>query len=82
MPGGAKSWRHLSRRLLSEPVVHFLGIGALLFVIHRWVVGDPRTISVTPGLKAQLARHFQDLNSGRKPTPTEFATLLPQWQRA
>jgi hypothetical protein len=74
------AWRGASSRLLGEPLVHFFGIGALLFLAHHWVVGDPRTITVTPGLKAELARRFQDLK-GRTPDPTELASEVRKWER-
>ncbi|MEO6600655.1 MAG: peptidylprolyl isomerase [Polyangiaceae bacterium] len=68
------------RRLLGEPLLHFFLIGALLFSAQRWVVGDRRTIIVTPGLQAELRRRFQDL-TGHKPAPTEFTKALAQWER-
>src|SRR5450432_2097627 len=67
-------------RLLREPLLHFFIMGAFLFVAQRWVVGDPRTITVSPGLRAELRRRFQDLN-GRKPEPAEFEKSLQQWER-
>jgi PPIC-type PPIASE domain len=67
-------------RLLSEPLVHFFAIGALLFLAHHWIAGDPRTIVVTPGLKAELSRRFEDQN-GRKPDAAELAKALHDWER-
>src|SRR3954464_10304736 len=66
--------------LVREPVVHFFVIGALLFVAHGLIVGDPRKITVTPALEAELARRFQDQN-GRAPSPAERQAALHQWQR-
>jgi hypothetical protein len=80
MASASNSGRGLLLRLLSEPLLSFFCIGALLFVAQRWVAGDPRTITVTPGLRAELRRRFQDLN-GRKPEPAELAKALAQWQR-
>ena len=80
MASASSTGRGLLLRLLGEPLLHFFFIGALLFVAQRWVVGDPRTITVTPGLRAELRRRFQDLN-GRNPEPAEFAKALSQWQR-
>ena len=68
------------QRLLREPVVHFFTAGALLFALHRAVVGDPRTITVSPGLRAELARRFQD-QKGRAPDSAELETALRQWER-
>ena len=80
MASAANPGRSLLRRLFGERLLHFFFIGALLFIAQRWVVGDPRTILVTPGLQAELRRRFQDLN-GRKPDPVEFAKALAQWER-
>ncbi len=67
-------------RLLREPVLHFFAIGAALFVIHGLIAGNPRKISTTPALEAELVRRFQDLN-GRAPNPAERDAALSQWQR-
>ncbi len=61
-------------------MVHFFCIATLLFVAHHLLVGEPRTITITPGLKAELGRRFLDLN-GRKPTREEFEKALDQWKR-
>jgi hypothetical protein len=67
-------------RLRAEPIVHFFLLGLVLFAAHRWLVGDPRTIVVTPGLKAELSRRFEDLR-GQKPTASQLETELRQWTR-
>jgi hypothetical protein len=67
-------------RLLREPVIHFLFIGALLFLGHRLVAGDPREIVVSTGLKADLERQFRD-NMGRAPTAAELAEAIDGWKR-
>jgi len=67
--------------LLAEPTVHFLVIGALLFVGHRLVAGDPRAVAITPGLKAELARRFRDSHDGRAPSAQELAGELRGWER-
>lgn len=67
------------RRLLREPLLHFFLIGASLFAVQRWVHGDGRTIIVTPGLRAELRRHFRDLN-GREPERAELTKALTQWE--
>jgi hypothetical protein len=80
MLGAASPKESVFLRLLREPLLHFFVIGGLLFLVHRRLVGDPRTIIVTPGLEAELARRFQDLN-GRKPDVTELSTALHKWER-
>jgi hypothetical protein len=44
------------------------------------MTGEPRTIVVTPGLKADLMRRFQDDN-GRIPTTVEAEKALRDWKR-
>jgi len=66
--------------MLREPALHFFVLGALLFGAHHLVAGEPRTIVVTPGLKADLARRFRD-DKGRAPTVAEQAQALRDWQR-
>jgi hypothetical protein len=66
--------------MLREPALHFFVLGALLFGAHHLVAGEPRTIVVTPGLKADLARRFRD-DQGRQPTAAEQARALRDWQR-
>src|SRR6187399_2211156 len=80
MLGGSTSWRHALRGLSREPVVRFFGIGALLFLGHRWFVGDPRTITTTPAIEAELRRRFQGLN-GREPGPWELEAAVHDWER-
>jgi hypothetical protein len=64
---------------LREPVLHFFAAGVLLFVAHRLFVGAPRTVVVTAGLKAELARRFQDGN-GREPSAQELAADIHKWE--
>jgi hypothetical protein len=78
--GAASSLKRAVLRLRAEPIVHFFLFGTLLFGLHRGLVGDPRTIVVTPGLKAELSRRFDDLH-GREPTPDELAAELREWER-
>jgi len=67
-------------RFLAEPIVHFFVLGALLFVAHRLVVGDPRVIVVTPGAKADVTRRFRDTHQ-RPPTAAELDEALGAWKR-
>jgi hypothetical protein len=60
-------------------MVHFFLVGAVLFGFQRCWIGDSRTIVVTPGLEAELARRFQDLH-GRSPAPAEFEAELRRWE--
>jgi len=69
----------MTSRLLKEPTVHFFLIGALLFLGHRLVVGDPRTIVVGAGVKSDLERRFRDEN-GRKASPADLQAALKRWR--
>ncbi len=72
------------RRLLKEPLLHFIVLGALLFAAYGWLnpggSGAPKEIVVTQGqldnLKAQFARTWQ-----RAPSAEELDKLLEQWVR-
>jgi hypothetical protein len=72
-------WRRRAGRVLAEPVVHFFALGALLFVAHRLFVGAPRTVVVTPGVKTELSRRFEDTN-GRAPSAAELAVEVRKWE--
>jgi peptidyl-prolyl cis-trans isomerase C len=76
----SSSWQRAFVRLRAEPLAHFFLLGAMLFALQRGLVGDPRTIVVTPGLKAELSRRFEDLH-GQAPTPPELDAELRQWER-
>jgi hypothetical protein len=65
---------------LREPTLHFFAIGLLLFVAHRFIAGDPRTIVITEGVRADVARRFQDHNR-RPPDRAELETALEAWKR-
>lgn len=73
---GMKWWEAVVR----EPTIHFFILGALLFLGHRWVVGDPRTIVVSGGLRADLQRRLRD-QTGRRPTQAEIEAALDGWKR-
>jgi peptidyl-prolyl cis-trans isomerase C len=64
-------------RLLKDPLVHFLAIGALLFAVSAWR-GDtaaPNRIVVTAEQVAQ-ARAAAAVLQGREPTAEELAALV------
>ena len=71
--------RKLTLALRSEPTVHFLALGAILFLAHHLAVGNPRIVVVTHGVKAELERHFKDANQ-RTPTPAELAQEIHIWE--
>lgn len=70
-----------SQKLLKEPLVQFLVLGALVFAVDRYVIGsadDPRRIVFDDGRYRELVDVFVD-GQGRKPTPEEIQDLIVQW---
>ncbi len=67
-------------RIFREPLVHFFILAILIFLVHHWVVGDPRTIEVSAGTRATLARRLRD-QSGRAPSAAEQDAALRDWKR-
>jgi len=72
------------QRLLKEPLLHFVALGALLFAAYGWLnpggTVAAKEIVVTQGqrdnLKAQFARTWQ-----RPPSDDELKGLVEQWVR-
>lgn len=80
MSGEGNSRMSMANRLVREPMVHFLFLGALLFGIEHMLSDDARVITVSPGLAADLDRRFRD-EQGRAPDPGERSRLLRDWKR-
>ncbi len=72
------------RRLLREPLVHFLGLGALLFLLYGWVRGGaldaPEEIVVSRGQLQSLQMQFERVWQ-RPPTAKELQGLVDAWVR-
>jgi hypothetical protein len=71
------------RSVLREPLVHFLALGALLFIFFRWREGSgpgSSRIAVTPGLVEHLAAGFAR-NWQRPPTTAELEGLIGDYVR-
>lgn len=73
------AWTRDAMRLLRDPTIHFFILGALIFLVHRSIAGDPRTIVIVPAVRADLARRFQD-QWGRQPSQTELDAALQNWK--
>lgn len=67
-------------RIFREPTVHFFALAAALFLVHRLVAGDPRTIVITPALKADILRRFKDQFGGRALSDAEAQSLMEIWK--
>lgn len=66
-------------RLLREPTLHFFAIAAAALLAHRFIVGDPHTIELTPTLKADLVRRCRD-QFGRPLTNPEAEACVAAWK--
>jgi hypothetical protein len=66
-------------RLWREPTLHFFVLAALVLGGQRLVAGDTRTIEITPALKADLLRRYQDQLS-RPPTSAESEAFMAAWK--
>jgi hypothetical protein len=66
-------------RLLREPTLHFFLLAAAILLGQRLVTGDPRTIEITPALKADLLRRYQD-QLNRPPTGAEADAFMAAWK--
>jgi hypothetical protein len=80
MDSPSRAWKRRLLLLFTEPTVHFFAFGALLFLAHRLIVGDPRVIVVSPGVKTDLERRFRD-RRGRPPSGSELDVELRGWKR-
>ena len=67
------------RRLLREPTLHFFVLAVVAFLAHRLLVGDSRTIELTPALKADIVRRYQD-QLGRPLTGPEVEASVAAWK--
>ena len=66
---------------LREPLVHFLVIGALIFVVDEAVRSDddnPRVIVIDDAVRAELVALFEDAR-GRPPSDREYEILVDAW---
>jgi len=72
------------RRLLKEPLLHFLILGALLFGLYGWLHGGARRagdeIVLSPGQVRSLQVQFQRVWQ-RPPTSEEMQGLVDSWVR-
>ena len=70
------------RRFYREPLLHFLLLGALLFVAHRYwqrLKPSDAVIVITPALRADLERELA-AELGRSPQPAELETAVETWK--
>jgi hypothetical protein len=72
------------RRLIREPLVHFLLAGAVIFAVLSWHTppDDPasRQIHLTREDQARLSVNFSEI-MGRPPTQAELDALIDRWVR-
>ena len=71
------------RRLLAEPLVHFLALGGVLFALST-ALTPPADGGKVIAVTAEVRREITDLyraTHGRLPTAAEFAPLVDNWVR-
>ncbi len=72
------------KRLLREPLLHFFGLGVLLFAAYGWLQGgvfsSPDEIVVSSGQVANLRQQFERVWQ-RPPTAQELQGLVDNWVR-
>ncbi len=66
-------------RLLREPTVHFFLLAVALLGAQRLVAGNPRTIEITPALKADLLRRYRD-QLNQAPTSAQAEAFMTAWK--
>ncbi|HEX5091759.1 MAG TPA: peptidylprolyl isomerase [Burkholderiales bacterium] len=69
------------KRWLREPLVHFLALGALLFLVFHVWGSSPQRIVITPGQVQSLTAGFQRVWQ-RPPTEAELKHLVGEQVRA
>lgn len=69
------------KSLLREPLLHFLVLGALIFIAD-WAVrsdaNNARIIVIDDGVRNNLTTLFRE-GQGREPTPEELKALVDRW---
>jgi len=71
------------KKLLKEPLLHFLLLGALIFAVYGWIKRDQRSVDeivVTRGQQEHLVNMFLRTWQ-RAPTPQEYQGLLQDFIR-
>ena len=71
------------RRLLAEPLVHFLALGGALFALSAALAppaGGGKVIEVTAEVRREITNVYQATHA-RLPTAAEFAPLVDNWVR-
>lgn len=74
----------MMRRLLREPLLHFVVLGAALFGGYRWVsvpAADQATIVVSAERIASLGAQFAAAHGGRQPDDAELRGLIDAYTR-
>ena len=70
-----------TKKLLREPLVHFVLLGALVFAVHTAIgrfASDEHRIVLTPSLRAELEREFIR-RTGHPPAPEDSHRLVADW---
>src|SRR5438105_2385846 len=66
-------------RVLREPLLHFVLLGALVFALHRWSAGDPAN-RITVSAQAVHSLHAeQQAKLGREPNDAELNAAIDRY---
>lgn len=80
-PAGT-SKKSLIRRLVGEPLLQFMVLGAMIFAAHAAVtpaVPKEKLIEVTPEVRQSIVDAFKSTHEGREPGPDEYGRLVDVW---
>ncbi|MEP9356902.1 peptidylprolyl isomerase [Xanthobacter sp. KR7-65] len=80
--GGAGTLRGFVVRLLREPLIQFMLMGATIFAVHAAVtpsVSKERLIEVTPEVRQSIIDAFKPEHEGREPGADELKRLIDLW---
>lgn len=69
-------------RLVREPLVQFMVLGAVIFAVHAATtpsVSKERLIEVTPAVRQSIVDVFKGAHEGREPGADELAKLIDLW---
>ena len=83
-PRSSSAKRDGARKVLREPLIHFLVGGLAIFAFYAWLGEEPdpasRTITLTQEDQARLALGFEQ-TMARPPTDAELDALVERWVR-
>ena len=80
-PAGTRN-KSLIRRLIGEPLLQFMVLGAMIFAAHAAVtpaIPKDKLIEVTPEVRQSIVDAFKSTHEGREPGADEYRKLVDVW---